>query len=190
MQTRTRRMAGAVLAALLAGLAACATATLKTNVGWDTHADFSKYQTWAWKPDGSIEDPTWARRCQDVLSDQLASDGLKQVGLDQNPDLWAVVHARFSAKTEVVPFSPAWGYAWGAWAPLDTYEVQIPVGTMIIDLVDVRQKRAVWRGRASDVIQADKSNEAREEKLISVLQQLFAGFPPGVAPRTPSPLPL
>ncbi len=178
----------AVVAA--AGLGACATTAPKTSVGWDQHADFAKYKTWAWKPDGSIEDPVWAKRCQDVLSDQLASDGLTQVGLDQKPDLWAVVHARFSSKTELVTYSPAWGYAWGGWAPMDTYETLIPVGTMIIDLVDVGKKEAVWRGRAEGTIHPEKNNEQREQNLIAVLQKLFVGFPPGVPPRTPSPLPL
>ncbi len=180
-----------LIALAASGLAiACATSTLKVSVGWDQHADFAKYKTWAWKTDGSIGDPVWAKRCQDVLSDQLASDSLAQVKLDQNPDLWAVVHARLSSKTVVVPFSPDWGYAWGGWAPLDTYETEIPVGTMIVDLVDVRKKEVVWRGRANDVVSTDKSNEEREQKLISVLKEMFAGFPPGVPPRTPTPLPL
>ena len=172
-----RGLAGA---AALAGLFACAS-TLQVQVGWDEKADFATYHTWAWKPDGSIQDPVWARRVQDVLSDQLATDGLTQVDLDRNPDLWGVVHARFSSKTEIVPFGPDWGYAWGAWAPVDDYEVQIPVGSMIIDLVDVKQERAVWQGKASDVISPDKSNEAREEKLIAVLKQMFAGYPPGAS---------
>jgi len=49
---------------------------------------------------------------------------------------------------------------------------------MIIDLVDVRLKQVVWRGRAHDAIQPDKSNEKREEKLIAILAQMFAGYPP------------
>ena len=73
---------------------------------------------------------------------------------------------------------------------MDTYETQIPVGTMMIDLVDVGKKEAVWRGTAHDTIHPEKSNEEREEKLIAVLKILFTGFPPGVPPRTPSPLPL
>jgi hypothetical protein len=73
---------------------------------------------------------------------------------------------------------------------MDTYETQIPVGTMIIDLVDVGKKEAVWRGRAEGTLHPEKDNEAREENLIAILQKLFAGFPPGVPPRTPSPLPL
>jgi len=181
MRARNRGAALAAGAALLAFLAACASAP-KTKVGWDQNVSFASYHTWAWRPDGSIQDPTWARRCQDVLSDQLATDGLKQVDLGQNPDLWAVVHARLSAETVVVPFSPDWGYAWGAWAPVEDYTEQIPVGTMIIDLVDVRLKHIVWRGRAHGVVATGKSNEAREETLIAVLQQLFAGFPPAKTP--------
>jgi len=165
-----------------AALAACASAPT-TKVGWDQNVSFAQFHTWAWRPDGSITDPTWARRCQDVLSDQLATDGLKQVGLDQSPDLWAVVHARLSAETIVAPFSPDWGYAWGGWAPVEDYEEQIPVGTMIVDLVDVKLKHIVWRGRAKGAMDPSLSNEAREEKLQKVLAQLFAGYPPATTPQ-------
>ncbi len=47
---KTGFIAAAVVAA---GIGACAT-SLKTSVGWDQHANFAKYHTWAWKPDGSI----------------------------------------------------------------------------------------------------------------------------------------
>ena len=175
------RFGFAAAAGLAALTAACASSAPDIDVGWDQNVHFATYHTWAWRPDGSIKDPVWAKRCQDVLSDQLASDGLKQVSLDQNPDLWAVIHARLSAETVVQPFSTDWGYAWGAWAPVGDYDVQIPVGTMIIDLVDVRLKHIVWRGKAKGTMDPSKSNEAREEKLIAVLKQLFAGYPPGVA---------
>jgi hypothetical protein len=159
-------------------MAACS--TLEVKSGWDQNVDFKKYRTWAWKPDGSIQDPVWAKRCQSVLSDQLESDGLKQVELGEKPDLWAVVHARLSTQTEVVSYNPGWGYGWGAWGMANTVEYQIPVGTIIVDLVDVGMKQAVWQGKANDAIAADKTNEEREEKLIKVFAQMFAGFPPGV----------
>jgi len=176
-----RRQAAGAVALLLAGSFGCSS-TLNVKVGWDEHADFSKYKTWAWKPDGSIQDPIWARRFQDVLSDQLASDGLTQVDPSQNPDLWGVAHARLSAETQVASYDPGWGYGWGAWAGAETVEYQVPVGTILVDLVDVRLKRVVWQGKAKDVLSPDKSNEEREEKLIQVLAQMFAGYPPASGP--------
>jgi hypothetical protein len=167
----------AATAALLAGLVACGS-TLQTNVGYDQNLDFSKYHTWAWKPDGSIQDPIWAKRCQDVLSDVLASKGLTQVDLAQSPGLWAVVHARLSADTQMVPYSPAWGYAWGGFEPVYSLETSIPVGTIVVDLVDVGLKRAAWQGKGKDEIRSGLSNEQREQNLTAALQNLFAGYPP------------
>jgi hypothetical protein len=163
------------LAALLAALAGCS--TLKVNVGWDHSVDFAKYRTWAWKDDGSIRDPVWLRRVQSVLEDELQKKGLTRS--DANADVWVFVHARLSSQTHVVSYSPAWGYGWGYWAGPSVTEVyEIPVGTLLIDLVDPARKQIVWRGSAKDTIRAGKENEEREQRLVEVLDQMFAGYPP------------
>lgn len=173
----------AILAALLAvGLTACASQP-KVKVGWDQNADFKKYKTWAWKPDGSIKDPVWAKRFSDVLSDQLATDGVTQVDLGAGPDLWAVVHARLSAETQVVSYDSGWGYGWGyGWGPDYTAVYQIPVGTILVDLVDAKLKQVVWQGKAHGYVSTDKTNEEREQKLIAVIAEMFSGYPPTGAP--------
>jgi hypothetical protein len=172
----------AVFATLLAmGALACASAP-KVEVGWDKNAKFSSYKTWAWKSDDSIRDKVWEKRFRDVLSDQLATDGLKQVDLQQGPDLWAVVHARLSAETQVVSYDPSWGYGWGVWGPSYTEVYQIPVGTILVDLVDTKQKQAVWHGKAHGYISQNKTNEEREQKLISIIAEMFAGYPPATTP--------
>jgi hypothetical protein len=173
-------LAGAVLTAALAGCS-----TLKTSVAWDEKADFARYKTWMWKDDGSIRDPTWNRRFQSVMEDELAKHGLKRVTAD--PDLWVVVHGRINAETRVESYSPAWGYGWGYWAsPSITTVYEIPVGTIIVDLVDPKTKELVWRATAGDTIRANKENEEREQRLRDVLAGLFAGFPPapGTAPKS------
>jgi hypothetical protein len=167
---RGRRVALALL--LLAAGLGCA--TVKVTSGWDRNVDFSKYYTWSWRPDGSISDPVWAKRVQDVLTDELAL--MKLAPIDEDPDLWGVVHARLSSETEFVPLSPAWGYAWGAWAAPDL-EVDVPVGTIIVDLVDARRKLLVWRGTAAGALAGNQTNEQREEKLRTVLAQMFADYP-------------
>ncbi len=172
----------AVFASLLALVSlACASAP-KIKVGWDQHADFKKYKTWAWKPDGSIKDPVWEKRFRDVLSDQLEKDGLRRVDVGAGPDLWAVVHARLSAETQVVSYDPGWGYGWGAWGPSYTEIYQIPVGTILVDLVDAKHKEAVWQGRVNGYIAQNKTNEEREEKLIAIIAEMFAGYPPATTP--------
>jgi hypothetical protein len=173
----TGTWAAGVALALLLGLLACGS-TLKVDVGWDKNVDFSKYYTWAWKEDGSIKDPVWSKRCQSVLGDVLATKGLAPAPAGGNADLWVFVHARFSIDTQVVSYSPAWGYGWGGWAgSYDTAVYEIPVGSLLIDLVDANKKQLVWRGKASDVLQTGVSNEAREQKLTQVLTQMFATYP-------------
>jgi hypothetical protein len=154
---------------------------VSVKTGWDEHADFSKYRTWGWRLDGSIRDAVWAQRCHSVLSDELALHGLKEVPADQ-ADLWGVVHARLSSDTRVASFAPDWGYGWGpygsAWAYDETVAYQVPVGTIILDLVDTKEKQIVWRGRASGDIRANRTNEEREQKLISIFKEMFAVYPP------------
>jgi hypothetical protein len=169
----------------LASLLGCAS-SLKVDAGWDENVDFAKYKTWAWKPDGSIADPVWAKRFQDVLSDQLAQDGLTQVALDQSPDLWAAVHARLSAEQRTMAYNSAWGYGYGAWAPIETFTYEVPAGSFVVDLVDVKLKRVVWRGKASDTISPNKTNEEREQKLVSILAQMFDGYPPAAGAPKPA----
>jgi hypothetical protein len=168
------RAAGIAIAA--AALLSCS--TLKMDVGWDKQTDFSKYRSWSWKDDGSIKDPTWNRRVQSVMEDELARHGLKRT--DQSPDLWVAVHWRLSVDTQVVSYSPAWGYGWGPYwgVPYMTEVYQVPAGTMILDLVDVAKKEIVWRGTASDEIRANRENEEREQKLRAILSQMFAAYPP------------
>jgi hypothetical protein len=176
MLLRGRFAAAGAGAVLLAVLQACS--TLKIDAGYDKNVDFSKYYTWLWKEDGSIKDKAWSQRCQSVLGDVLATKGLAPVAPAAQPDLWAFVHARLSVETQVVSYSPAWGYGWGYWAgPMDTAVYQIPVGSILIDLVDARKKELVWRSSATDALRTGVSNEDREQRLTQVLTQMFATYP-------------
>lgn len=173
-----RKRAGtwATAAAIVASLA-CSSA-LKMDVGFDKRADFSRYKTWGWKDDGSIRDAVWKRRVQAVFEDELAKHGLTRS--DESPDLWVAVHWRLSTETQVVSYSPAWGYSWSPYwaAPAMTTVYEIPAGTMLIDLVDVGKKEIVWRGTASGEIRANKENAEREDRFREILAQMFAGYPP------------
>jgi hypothetical protein len=165
----------ACAAALAAALTACASSPA-VRVGWDEHADFSKLHTWAWKSDGSIEDPAWEQRCRAVVADELRRRGLEESSAPASADLLVIVHARLSSRKQATlehggPYGGGWGYD-------ETVEHQVPAGAIVLDLVDARRDAVVWRGRAGDVFRADRSLDEREATLRSVVERMFASYPP------------
>ena len=56
---------------------------------------------------------------------------------------------------------------------------EIPVGTLIVDLVDGKKKEMVWRGIATDTLTPRAPRRrTREKKLRDVAAKLFEGYPP------------
>ena len=166
--------------AVLALAVACS--TLQTSADWDKTANFSNYKTWGWKDDGSIKNDIVKRRIQTLLASELGKKGLTRS--DDNPDLWVAVHGRMSKETQINYYNSGWGYGWhGGWygggMGVSTATVQeIPVGTLVVDLVDSRQKELVWRGTASDTLKPERSPEEKEKALGEALAKLFEKYPP------------
>jgi hypothetical protein len=175
------KRAGATLA-ILALLAAAACSTLETTADWDRTTDFAKYRTWTWKDDDSIKNDILAKRIQAGVTAELNKKGLSPT--DDNPDLWAVAHARLSKQTRVDYYNSGWGYGWyggyyGGGMTMSTATVrEIPVGTLIVDLVDAKQKKLVWRGIAQDTLKPERSSEEKQKALSEALAKLFENYPP------------
>jgi len=112
----------------------------------------------------------------------LASKGLRKV--DDNPELWVVAHTRLSKEMQVNTYNTGWGYGWG-WrggAGMTTSTVsEIPVGNLMVDLVDANRKQLVWRGSASKTLEPNASPEKKEKNLNEAVQKMFASYPPGAA---------
>jgi hypothetical protein len=161
------------LAAALALTAACT--TLTTSFDFDPATDFGRYRTYSWKNTGDIRDPIWSRRVEDVLEDTVAPRGLTKV--KEGGDLWMAVHARLSMDYQVNYWDTGWGYGWG-WGPGPTTVTAIPVGTLVVDLVDAKKGMLVWRGVAHDSLRPDREPEEREQTLRKVMAQVFTNYPP------------
>jgi uncharacterized protein YceK len=163
--------------ALTAVLAGCSSVT--TNADYNPATDFSKYKTWAWHETESMKDTLWRDRVKTAVSDELRMKGL--VPSEANPDLWVVAHVRLDEQTQINTYNTGWGYGWG-WgygAGMTTSTVsQIPVGTLIVDLVDVNQKQMVWRGTATKTLSPDASPESKQKNLQEAVAKMFANFPP------------
>jgi hypothetical protein len=160
-----------------AALAACSTVT--TSADYDPKTDFSQYSTWAWRDDGSIKDPILAKRVQSALEDELGKRGLKRN--EDTPTLWVAAHARLTKQTQIDTYNTGWGYGYGWYGGggmTSSTVREIPVGTLIVDLVDANRKELVWRGIASDTLNPEKTPEQRDQALREALAQLLAKYPP------------
>ena len=160
---------------LMAAAVACS--TLKTSADYDPSTDFSRYKTWAWHEDVSIKDSIWAKRLQAALESELSKKGLTRD--EQNPDLWVAAHARLSQQTQGTAHNTGWGYGYRWRGVVSTATVeQVPVGALIVDLADAKQKELVWRGTASDTLNPEKSPEQKEKALQEALAKMFENYPP------------
>ncbi len=168
----------------VATLAACSSIT--TSADYDKAANFSQYKTYAWKDTDQKQNELVENRIKAAVDSQLQAKGLHKV--DSNPDLWVVEHIRLSEQTQVNTYDSGWGYGWGGWhggyyggggGGMSTTTVQkIPVGNLIIDLVDAKESQLKWRGTASKTLDPSTSVDKKTENVNEAVAKMFAKYPP------------
>ena len=166
------------VALAVGGLAACS--TIETSADWDKAADFSKYKTYAWHEVQPAENSLVQQRIQAAVDSALASKGLRKV--DDNPDLWVVTHTRLSEQTQINTYDTGWGYGWrwGYGGGMTTSTVsKVPVGNLIVDLVDANAKQMVWRGTASKTLSTSSTPEERDKAVHEAVNKMFQQYPAG-----------
>jgi hypothetical protein len=173
---------GAALLMAIAALSACS--SLTTNADYDRAVNFTQFKTYAWKDTESTQNALLEQRIKSAVDSTLASKGLRKV--DSNPDLWVVAHPRLSKETQINTYNTGWGYGWGwgygAGMGTTTSTVsEIPVGNLVVDLVDASKKQLVWRGTASKTLDPGASPETKQKNVDEAVAKMFEGYPPGAA---------
>jgi hypothetical protein len=152
------------------------------NTDYNPSTNFAQYTSFGFRAVDPISDPIVDSRIKDAVTMALTAKGWTRN--DQNPGIWVVPHVQLSEQTQLNTYNTGWGYGWRGWGggPSTTTVEKIPIGTVIIDLVDANAMQLVWRGTGSNTIQQGQSPEQRQQALNQAMQQLFANFPPGSAP--------
>lgn len=173
-----KHLAGFLALGALVAAAACS--TLQISVDYDPATDFSRYRTFTLKHGAPSRDAIAEERLDAALVAALEARGLSRVS--GSGDLSLFTHFRMGKETQFN--TTTWGYTgWGGWrwggVPMQTTTVQeIPTGTVVVDLVDSKTGRAVWRGIAKDRVSASGTPEHYRKQADEAARQLFAGFPP------------
>jgi hypothetical protein len=140
----------------------------KTSAAFDESVNFSSYKTFAFDKEGA-RNPFVNTLIVEAVERELTSRGLTKV--DVEPDLKVVYLAATVPNLQVqnVPFyhvvNPAYSGMVGS-ATMNMWDVT--TGTLVIDLLDRKSDRVVFRGTITDVLQRAPSADLKADaKTVS-----------------------
>ena len=168
------------------GLAGCSMVAVQTD--FDPAASFSTYESYslAPPPEAVTLSPSVDAALRDTLRASLASRGIEETGHDA-ADLDIVWHVITQQKYSVDQYTQ-WGYTrgggwpgqygpYGMWtgAPVTYTDVDTYLeGTLVLDFVDTKTEKLVFRGSGTGVVGSPKSNAKRVRKAV---EKIVSDFP-------------
>ena len=178
-----QRLLGIVLIAALGG---CSTMTVTSDT--DPSASFTGFRTYEWMTETPTKtgDPRidgnsiLASRIRSSVERQLAAKGYEKRS-SGTPDFLVGYHASLEKKTSVEMLNDYYrydrGWGWRYRGP-QTYVYEYDEGTLVLDIVDPKTRKLLWRGSATDVVDPTASGEARQKKINEAVTQILEKFPP------------
>jgi uncharacterized protein DUF4136 len=163
-------------------LAATQARAVSVKENFNKETDFSKYKTFTLKPGTLAKNPFAQQRIEKAIIAQLTEKGLTQGG--EGADLILYTHAKISVEKALDVSSFGYGgyYGWGGWGgdfgSTSVNVVDVPMGTLMVDMVDGSSKEMVWRGIAQGTVPTSSTSEESEKRINKAVAKLFRNFPP------------
>lgn len=158
----------------------------KVTFDYSKSANFASYKTYATKDGTKVGQPLIDERIASAIDAQLAAKGLKKV--DANPDVVVVYHVAFDKQKDISTFSSGYGggygpygYGWGGgWGgtTTSTQVRDILIGTLVIDMADVKANQMVWRGMGVKEIDTTAKPDKRDKSINKAVEKIFKNYPP------------
>jgi hypothetical protein len=138
-------------------------------------ANFSSYHTYAWgqqQNPNQIANSFLAQEAQTQINNQLQSKGLKLVKETENPDLVVVGSGGMKTQTSYNAYGMRMiGGGMGSITP-----EQSVIGTLIVDIYDVKEKELVWRGIAQGTLN-EKNSQKNMQLVDKAVAKMFKKYP-------------
>jgi hypothetical protein len=167
-------------------LPGCATRmTVSSHV---EHAlDVSRYRTFEWGPadvlpagDARLDRPFFNDRVQGAVEKGLLEKGFALTSAE-SPDLLIHYHANITTRINVNHVDRAYGYC--SQANCDSEIVQYETGTLVLDIIDARTNRLIWRAWAQANVEDMLNDRDRMAKTIDrAVERMLERLKPAVQP--------
>ena len=173
------------IAAFALLLAACSSVHVTTD--FDPGADFAALETWAWLArkaqatgDPHMDSTLLHERIRGAVEAQLAERGYGKTASGR-ADFLVAYHTAVERKMDVDTVYRGYGYGpsvygWGPGHETVVYEYD--QGTLLLDFLDPKTKRLLWRGSASAVVSESSTPEQRTRRINEAVSKLLDHFPP------------
>ena len=181
MTLQMRRLPGMALAFLLT-LTSAGCATMKGNSYVEHGAEFTHYRLWEWAPAEQVptgdprldNNPFFQDRLRGAVEHAMTRKGYVRSTPAGQPDLLLHYHVNFSRTYEVTGGSRI-GSCDRDCKP-DAYAYEL--GSLVVDAVDSRTAKAVWRGWVRDNMEGviDRQ-DAMEAEVDAAVARIFERFP-------------
>ena len=183
---RIAQYAAVTLAAVIA--AGCATMNVSSYVERGT--DFSRFRTYDWGPADALpagdprldDDPFFLDHFEGAVETTMARKGYMRVE-SGDPDLRIHYHAAITPRVDINRLDRERGYCYDSDCRVRTIESE--TGTLVIDVVDARTNKLIWRGWAQhgvvDILNDPDRMETRIDQAVArMLAQLPSVFSGGL----------
>lgn len=179
-----RRLMVLVTVAATAAAGGCATMGVSSHV--DPSFDFARVRTFDWGPADAFpvgdprldRNPTFLDHLHGAVERQLVARGYERV-VTGRPQLLVHFHASIDRRLDANAADARHGYCLDD--PCRAGVVEYEAGTLIVDVVDARTNRLIWRGWAQDSVENVLYDRDRMVRLVEDgVARMFVGLPAGV----------
>jgi len=162
-------------------IAGCATMNVSSHV--ERGLDVSRYHTYDWGPADALpagdprleQDPFFQDHLRGAVEKAMAGRGFEWSTVNA-PDLLVHYHANIPERIDVDRLDVQRGYCGGNGCDVPT--VQYEAGTLVIDVIDARTNRLIWRGWAQSAVQGMLGNQDTMARQINeAVARMFGKFP-------------
>ena len=160
----------------------CATMNVSSHV--QRGLDVSRYHTYDWGPADALpagdprleQDPFFQDHLRGEVEKAMTLHGFEWSAPGERPDLLMHYHANISERLDVDRLDVQRGYCGenGCDVPTRQYEA----GTLVIDVIDARTNRLIWRGWAQSAVKGMLANrDTMARQINEAIARMFEEFP-------------
>jgi Domain of unknown function (DUF4136) len=164
-----------VVSIVLGAALTLACSTMTTAVDYDHTINWSQFHTFQLADGTKSPDTFTQKRIEDGITSALISKGWQAV--TSNPDMLVYAHVVLTSEKQWNAESMGgFGYRGRMGGGMATAtQTNIPIGTIIVDMVNPKTKEMVWRGTAQDQVSGGGSDKG---EVQDAMKALFKNFPP------------